>query len=419
MQISELAIFGQCVGAIAWFPTFISLLVLLLHYGLGPIWRRRPVWLRNFAAEEPGEVAEAVFAELTPGPGRGEWALPTVVLLINMAVGLVVSILASLDPGMGPLFLMPLIPEVRNDPAGTAPPPHPVPRPSTDSVEAITFVLLAVDRPRSTPGPPLVLTIALLLAQLIMLSTVLYFTTGKGLVVWVLQVAITMVSTIIILNMPMRDPLLDDHDICSPSQTPNSKFRSPEDNFTLWNWMSADWMAPIVNTGRQRQLHDEDIWALPLEFQHDRLHRLFRDVKGSVRVRILKANAPDLVRTTCLGILESICSLLPVIFLKQLLSALEDQEPNRKVAVVYGVFILLVRLIGAQSGIFNLWFCRRAYERSRGEMITMIYEKTLMRKAFTFPSEHEEEDASEKNGRDKAAGPASMGKILNLMRNDV
>ncbi|KUI73702.1 ATP-dependent bile acid permease [Cytospora mali] len=220
--------------------------------------------------------------------------------------------------------------------------------------------------------------------------------------------------------MPMRDPLLASDDVCAPFRTPTFELRSPEDGFTLWQWMSVAWMAPIVKTGYQRQLHDEDIWKLPLEFQHGRLHRLFRDVKGSVLARILKANAPDLIITTCLSILEALCSLAPIVFLKQLLTALEGEHPNRKVAVVYGVFILIARLISAQSGIFNLWFCRRAYERSRGEMITMIYEKTLMRKAFTFPSENRD-NADEKNDKDEESsnGPASMGKILNLMRNDV
>lgn len=216
----------------------------------------------------------------------------------------------------------------------------------------------------------------------------------------------------------MRNPLLESDDVCAPFQTPTSKLRSPEDGLTLWQWMSVTWMAPIVKAGYQRQLHDEDIWKLPLEFQHGRLHCLFRDVKGSVLARILKANAPDLIITTFLSILESICSLIPIVFLKQLLSALEGENPNRRVAVVYGVFILIARLISAQSGIFTLWFCRRAYERSRGEMITMIYEKTLMRKAFTFPSENHN-DADDKNIKDREHGPASMGKILNLMRNDV
>lgn len=280
-------------------------------------------------------------------------------------------------------------------------------------------MILAIERPRSTPGSALVLFLTLLLVQLVMLSTVLHFTARQGLIVWILQTMATLACIVVILNMPMRDALLDSQDICSPFQTPTFKLRSPEDNLSLWDWMSVSWIGPIVQAGCQRQLHDQDIWKLPLEFQHDRLHRLFRDVQGSVLVRLLKVNAPDLIFTTCLGTLESICSLLPVIFLKLLLSALQDQDPNQKVAVVYGAFILLVRLIGAQSGVFNLWFCRRAYERCRGEMITMIYEKTLNRKAFTFPADHDERDVSKGKAEGKAVGPASMGKILNLMRNDV
>lgn len=341
---------------------------------------------------------------------------PIAVLSVSSATDLTISILAGLNPPMGPLFLTPLIPCVSNAPSALC---LLVPSPLTDLGKATALMILAIERPRSTPGPALVLLLSLLLVQLVMFSTILHFAVRQGLVVWLLQMAATLTSIVVILNMPMRDPLLGSQDVCSPFQTPTFKLRSPEDNLSLWNWMSVSWMGPIVKAGCQRQLHDEDIWKLPLEFQHDRLHRLFRDVSGSVLVRILKANAPDLILTTCLGTIESICSLLPVIFLKQLLSALEDQDPNRKVAVVYGAFILLVRLVGAQSGVFNLWFCRRAYERCRGEMITMIYEKTLMRKAFTFPGDHDEKGANGEKAEGKAAGPASMGKILNLMRNDV
>lgn len=283
-----------------------------------------------------------------------------------------------------------------------------------------TLIVLLIDRPRSTPGAVLILQVALLFIQLILFNTIIYITTSKEILVWIVEICISLGSVIFIINMPMRDPLLASDDICSPYQTPTSSLRSPEDNFTLWNWMSVGWMTPIVGTAYLRQLHHEDVWKLPLEFQHNRLHRLFRDVNGSVLSRILKVNAPDLIITTVLGTLESLCSLVPVIFLKQLLTALEGENPNRKVAMVYGVFILMARLISAQSGIFNIWFCRRAYERCRGEMITMIYEKTLMRKAFTFPSDIDEND-TEKTKKPKAANsePASMGKILNLMRNDV
>lgn len=395
LWVPDQAIFGDCIGAIAWIPNVVSLLVLILRYGLHPLWCRRPIWLRDFAAEDL-QIPEDASVEPVGRARQRSWTTSIIVLLINSAVGLVISLLASLNTKAGPLFLTPFI------------------------AHAVTCFILATERPRSTPGSVLVLQVILLLTQLVLSSSILYATTSWALVLWVIEIVTPLLSATIIINMPMRDPHVDCQAICSPFASPTSTLRSPEDNFTLWNWMSVSWMAPTVKMGCRRQLNDEDVWQLPLEFQHDRLHRLFRDVKGSVLERLLKANAPDLILTTCLGILESLCTLLPIVLLKQLLAALEGEPPNRQVAMVYAVFILIARLIGAQSGIFNIWFCRRAYERSRGEMITMIYEKTLLRKAFTFPSEHHDDDAAEKDAKAKTAtGPASMGKILNLMRNDV
>lgn len=414
-QISELAIFGQCVGAVLWIPIVVSVLVLVSRYGLAPLWRRRPIWLRDFAAEEPGE-AEFTPVEHTTLLKPKAWGYSTLALFAISAIGLIISILASLKPKIGPLFLLPLIPHV----SGNRVIFHSN-RLSLTFDKAVTVVILAIDRPRATPGAVLILQGALFFTQLVLFSTVLYVTSNQGIFIWAVEMAVPVASLLFLVNMPLRDPLLASGDICPPHQTPTSGLRSPEDNFTLWNWMSVSWMGPTVTTARARQLHDEDVWTLPLEFQHSRLHRQFRDVKGSVLVRALKANAPDLILTTLLNVVEALCSLVPIIFLKQLLLALEGETPNRRVAMVYGVFILMARLISTQSSIFNLWFCRRAYERCRGELITMIYEKTLMRKAFTFPSNHDDSDTNEKSGTNVVSsdGPASMGKILNLMRNDV
>ena len=78
---------------------------------------------------------------------------------------------------------------------------------------------------------------------------------------------------------------------------------------TLWQFMSVAWMAPLISLGKRKQLNDEDVWLLPYEFQHNRLHYLFRDVQGSVIKRLLKVNGLDLVVTTLLGILESVASI--------------------------------------------------------------------------------------------------------------
>lgn len=145
------------------------------------------------------------------------------------------------------------------------------------------------------------------------------------------------------------------------------------------------------------------------------------------------------------------------VLLQQILRAMEDVLAPRTKVVTFAVLSLLVRLIACQSSVFSLWYSRRAYERSRGEMITMLYEKTLSRKLIgesalsTKPraSQDEQNSApSEANGRIKAHGrrskavceplgryarlltrniwsrfarekaeqPASIGKIYNLMR---
>ena len=218
--------------------------------------------------------------------------------------------------------------------------------------------------------------------------------------------------------------------------------------------MTASWISPLLRLGSERQINDEDVWSLPYEFQHSRLHALFRELQGSVLRRLLEANGLDLIILMSIGVVESMLTFSRPVLLQQLLRAIED---NRKeAAVVYGVLIGISRLAAAQTSVLSLWISRRAYERSRGEMITMIYEKTLNRKVFSSPTEQAEEkdtdDADPHNIEERSSstisrlktylarrlkfdvvrrilgsqkqsqqphGPASTGKILNLMKNDV
>lgn len=83
---------------------------------------------------------------------------------------------------------------------------------------------------------------------------------------------------------------------------------------------------------------------------------------------------------------------------------MEDPDAPQSAAMTYTVLSFIARFISGQIGVLSLWNGRRAYERSRGEMITMLYEKTLSRKIVGMNQDVKES--------------ASMGKILNLMRND-
>ena len=131
---------------------------------------------------------------------------------------------------------------------------------------------------------------------------------------------------------------------------------------------------------------------------------------------------------------------------------MENPASPKRAALIYASLSLIVRLIAAQSSVFSLWYGRRCYERSRGEMVTMLFEKTLSRKVVSISSKAKTEENSEtSNGHTKKADEvirwrkslghltyllrpccgsrtksktakknelASMGKILNLMRFD-
>jgi len=129
---------------------------------------------------------------------------------------------------------------------------------------------------------------------------------------------------------------------------------------------------------------------------------------------------------------------------------MENPLAPRRAALIYAGLSLTHNWINAQSHVFSLWYQRRSYERSRGELITMLYEKTLSRKVVSISSEakptsnengatngakmKEESHGSWERtlgylslpyrtccGRRKAKSPekeelATSGKILNLMR---
>ena len=140
------------------------------------------------------------------------------------------------------------------------------------------------------------------------------------------------------------------------------------------------------------------------------------------------------------------------VLLQQLLQAMNDTRTPKGVALTYAFLSLVLRLIAAQSQVLLLWYGRRCYERSRGEMIMMIYEKTLSRKNIFGVQVDQKQDGArdqqdelvngEGGGRDveshrpkrrrlcgvipwrraeKDDDPkeaASIGKIFNLLRGD-
>ncbi|KAI1398523.1 canalicular multispecific organic anion transporter 1 [Hypoxylon fuscum] len=402
-SIAQAAIAGSC---------------FLMYLARG-LFLKGPQWIRPFAKEE----APLLSFHTRP------WTFWTTCLLASSAIGLVLAILAAVSPPFNIVRIFELVPW------------------------SIALLITVADRPRKTPKALLIIFTAVAVCGLVSLVA-WYNETERVNIVHVGAVGVAMVTILLILSMPMRDPGLDPTGIADPQFPPTSQLRSPEDDLSLWQFMTVSWMAPLISRGYKNRLNDEDVWLLPYDFQHERLHLLFRDLKGSIIKRLFLANGLDLVIITLLGLIETAANLSNPALLQRLLQSIEEGLGHRGESFFYAMAILLVRLVACQSGVFLLWYSRRSYERSRGEMLTAVYAKTLSRKSFGLRTDLGEtlqengvepgEDTPLLGGKPRktrlaclleflglrrvkgpskaksaSEQPATMGKILNLMRNDV
>jgi hypothetical protein len=169
--------------------------------------------------------------------------------------------------------------------------------------QGIAAAIVVVERPRTASLSLLLLFKVLFVAELVVLSHTQTTLAVKDLPLALAPVA-ALVGIFTILNMPLRDPMLPNEDISPVYSTPTIKLRTPEDNLTPWQYMAVTWMAPLIQEGYKRQLDEEDVWDLPWEFKHARLHHTFRDLPGSVTRRVFVANGMDLVRTTSMNLVR-------------------------------------------------------------------------------------------------------------------
>ncbi|KAJ5744175.1 hypothetical protein N7533_009045 [Penicillium manginii] len=314
---------------------------------------------------------------------------------------------------------------------------------------ATAAALIAAKRPRSC-SIPLLAYFILTLAVDVSMATQTNLSSRSKAVAHYVAASAALLNGFIILLMPFRTSSAPIFEISAVGQIPNSDFRSPEDNLRLWQFLTVSWMQPLISLGRSRQLHERDVWLLGFEFQHRRLHEKFRRLKGSVLARTLRANGLDVLIISTIAIVQMFCDFSTPVLLQQLLKSMQDPSKTKRVPLTYAFLSLVLRLVAAQSQVLNLWYGRRCYERSRGEMVMMVYQKALSRKNILGTHEKAGEVLNEENDTangdathspepspgkpglwrrltsrksklkpDDAKEAASLGKIFNLLRGDV
>ena len=173
---------------------------------------------------------------------------------------------------------------------------------------AVGSLIIAIRRPVTAPLALLALYTSIFITQ-----AVVFVDSPSGLQVKdipsILAIITAFVAIGVILAMPLRHPHLPKYQISPAFGSPTSELRSPEDDLTVWQFMTVSWMAPLMYTGNRRQLNDEDVWQLGYEFQHRMLHDTFRELKGSVLGRLFRANGLDLVIISGFSMFELVASM--------------------------------------------------------------------------------------------------------------
>jgi ABC-type multidrug transport system fused ATPase/permease subunit len=258
-------------------------------------------------------------------------------------------------------------------------------------------------------------------------------------------------SLVTLLVMPFRPLSWPSEEISAAGSTPTVELRSPEDNLKMWQFLTVSWIAPLMGIGKKRTINEPDVWLLPFQFQHRRLHEAFRVLKGTVLCRLIRANATDFVILSAIALVQLGTEAAQPLLLSLLLASMEAGLSVKKATVTYAGITLVNNLVSSQMDVLLTWYGRRCYERSRGEMIMMVFEKATTRKNVigskpspAAPAADGQTNGTTVNGeangfrhrlkktfrplanvfKSKAQKPdrksaASMGKVLNLFRGDV
>lgn len=171
---------------------------------------------------------------------------------------------------------------------------------------ALVALIVGIARPATSPG-------YLLLFYFAAFGVEFLNVLGSGLPLRVSEIThyVAFLSALasigVILVMRLRDPALLIADISAVGDAPDDRYRSPEDNLRLWQFLSISWMLPMIRLGKKRTLNEEDVWKLGYEFQHARLFEKFSALTGTVVRRLLQANGLDICFLSISATTETVC----------------------------------------------------------------------------------------------------------------
>ncbi|KAF5718582.1 bile acid transporter [Fusarium mundagurra] len=317
--------------------------ILLLYLCRTPLSRFTPRWLQPFAQEPPPFHTK-----------KRKWTFWTLCLLLIALLGLGLAISSAIVHSRHKASFMELVPW---------------------TVVALVTVL---DRPVQTPKL-LMLQYFLMMATTLTLRAIYYLSFKANSInpFDIGHLTLEILAVLVIMNMPLRNPFWGSSNIGNAKAAPSNHVRSPEDNLTLFQFWTMRWVNPLSKIAKKREIAIEDVWQLPYEFQHWRLHQVFRTLKGKLLPCLIEANGLDLLIGTFAAILERVAEVSNLRLTSKLYQSLDKNDPAE--AGLWCVVILSIDTIRQIARTSSGWYSRKAYERSRGETFIGLFSKLLTR----------------------------------------
>ncbi|KAI3577399.1 hypothetical protein IWW34DRAFT_72096 [Fusarium oxysporum f. sp. albedinis] len=317
--------------------------ILLLYLCRTPLSRFTPRWLQPFAQEPPPFH-----------PKERKWTFWTLCLLLIALLGLGLAISSAIVHSRHKASFMELVPW---------------------TVVALVTVL---GRPVQAPKL-LMLQYFLMMATTLTLRAIYYLSFKVNSInpFEIGHLTLEILAILVIMNMPLRNPFWGSSNIGNAKATPSNHVRSPEDNLTLFQFWTMRWVNPLSKIAQKREIAIEDVWQLPYEFQHWRLHQVFRTLKGKLLPCLIEANGLDLLIGTFAAILERVAEVSNLRLTSKLYQSLDKNDPAE--AGLWCVVILSIDTIRQIARTSSGWYSRKAYERSRGETFIGLFSKLLTR----------------------------------------
>jgi ABC-type multidrug transport system fused ATPase/permease subunit len=218
----------------------------------------------------------------------------------------------------------------------------------------------------------------------------------------------------IMLSLPIK-AYYPSPDVASPSDYPTRELDSPEDATSLYSWLTVDWMRPLLSLAKKQTLEDSDVWQLSPFFRHYIIYPVFKNLpQGKLFRKIYRFTAFDFLITSCCSIVVAVLSFAGPYFLKRILEALSSDSPElRNSAYNLALLSFVLNVLKAEVDLFRTWHSRRSYERVRGALVTLIFDKATRKKDTSGSLGHRKMDKDEQDVQG-----ADSGRILNMMNGD-